>query len=623
LSGLPGDRGFPTNEGGIGVNQDKAAGSELPDILCGVRKLLVYMKPYRMKMLIVISLAAGSALFSILGPKILAVATDELAAGISRMTQGEPHGIDLQAIGFIAMILLGLYLISTLIGYLEGHMMAEIATRTSYRLRNELISKINRMPLGFFHRNRQGDILSRITNDVDLLEQSLSQSMTQVFTSVTMMVGVFVMMLSINWQLTLISVVMVVISLWLVSALVKVSQKYFHQQQLNLGRVSGQVEESYGGHVVLKAFNGEKRALRRFDEANESLGAAMRNAEFYSGLMMPVIMFVSNLAFVVVCIVGAAMATNGRISIGGIQAFIQYVRSFTQPIIQLSNLSSQLQRMAAASDRVFGLLEEPEEVGSEQESTLDPDMVHGMIRFEDVRFGYEPDQPVIRRFNLEVQPGRRVAIVGPTGAGKTTIIKLLMRFYDPSSGSIRLDGQDLGKLNRRAVRRIFGMVLQDTWLFHGSIMDNILYGRLSATDEEVMEAARKAQVDAFIRSLPKGYHMMINEESDNISHGQKQLITIARTILADPRVLILDEATSSVDTRTEGLIQQALEQLMQGRTSFIIAHRLSTIQNADLILCLKDGDIVEQGTHHELLQKGGFYASLYRSQFHTESAVGS
>ncbi len=593
------------------------------DFKGGMKKLLAYLAPFRFRLIAVAFLAIGATIFTIVGPKIMAMATDELADGIGNMMRGEASGIDFGFIGMIVYLLIALYLLGSAFGYVQGHVMADVATRISYNLRNAILAKLNRMPLGYFHRNSQGDVLSRITNDVDTMEQSLSQSITQLLSSLAMVVGVLAMMLTISWQMTLIAVVIVPVSMFFVIALVGASQKHFRHQQQYLGGVNGQVEETYGGHIVMKAFGGERKALERFDAENGKLAESARKAEFFSGLMMPVMMFVGNLGYVVICIVGASMAANGRVSIGDIQAFIQYVRNFTHPITQIANLSSQLQRMVAASERVFEFLNEAEEAEGEVTAVASEAALQGHIRFEHVRFGYDPEHPVIKDFSLDVKPGQRVAIVGPTGAGKTTIVKLLMRFHELDGGAIYVDGHRLTDFSRHDIRSKFGMVLQDTWLFNGSILENIRYGRLDATDEEVVEAAKEAQVDHFVRTLPDGYRMELNEETTNVSQGQKQLLTIARAILADPRVLILDEATSSVDTRTELLIQKAMDRLMQGRTSFIIAHRLSTIRNADLILCMNEGDIVEQGTHEELMRRGGFYASLYNSQFeHAEPVAG-
>jgi len=584
----------------------------------GLKKLWSYMSPYRWQLFFVALFAIGSTVFTILGPKILALATDELADGISNMMRGEESGISLQYIGIIVLSLLALYLVGAGFSYIQGHVMANVTTKISYSIRNEIMAKINGMPLGYFHRNSQGDTLSRITNDVDTIEQSLSQSITQLITSVATIVGVLVMMLSISWELTIIAILTVPLSALFVGLVVKISQKHFRSQQKHLGSVNGIVEEMYGGHTVMKAFNGEKKAQAAFDIENEALASQAKKAEFFSGLMMPVMMFIGNLGFILVCIVGAILSSNGRISIGDIQAFIQYMRSFTQPISQMANLSSQLQRMVAASERVFEFLSEEEEEVERSYIALNKDAIQGNVDFEHVLFGYVPNKPVIKNFSLSVKAGQRVAIVGPTGAGKTTIVKLLMRFHELDSGSISIDGYDLKQLGRQQLRSLIGMVLQDTWLFKGSIMDNIRYGKLDASEFEVIQAAKQAQVDSFVKMLPGGYSMVLNEETSNVSQGQKQLITIARAILANPKILILDEATSSVDTRTEILIQQAMDKLMEGRTSFIIAHRLSTIRNADLILCMKDGDIVEQGTHEELMAKDGFYASLYMSQFEVQ-----
>jgi len=590
------------------------------DFKGGMKKLLSYLAPFRWQLVAVAFLAVGATVFTIVGPKILAMATDELAAGVGRMMRGEEAAIDFRFIGTIAFALLGIFLLGAAFSYVQGHVMANIATKMSYHLRNAIMRKIHRMPLGYFHRNSQGDVLSRVTNDVDTMEQALSQSITQLLTSLATVIGVTAMMLTISWQLTLIALVMVPVSMFLVIALVRVSQKHFRNQQKFLGLVNGQVEETYGGFLVLKAFNGERKALGRFDAENEKLADSAQKAEFFSGLMMPVMMFVGNLGYVAVCIVGASLAANGRVTIGGIQAFIQYVRNFTQPIIQMANLSSQLQRMVAAAERVFEFLDEDEEEELSGAAPIESAAIEGNIRFEHVRFGYEPGKPIIKDFSLDVKAGQRVAIVGPTGAGKSTIVKLLMRFHELDGGAIYVDGRDLTSFKRQDIRTKFGIVLQDTWLYNGTIMENIRYGRLDASDEEVVEAAKEAQADHFIRTLPDGYRMELNEETSNVSQGQKQLLTIARAILADPRVLILDEATSSVDTRTEILIQKAMDRLMQGRTSFIIAHRLSTIRNADLILCMNEGDIVEQGSHEELMRRGGFYANLYNSQFEQPEA---
>ena len=570
-----------------------------------------------------------SAVFTIVGPKVLAKATDELAKGIMAVITGGDGVIDFGYIGVVLLTLLGLYLLSALFSYVQGFTMAGISAKVSYNLRQQIIQKINRLPLGYFHKVSQGEILSRITNDVDTLSQSLNQSVTQLITSVTSMIGVLIMMLSISWQLTLVALCILPLSLLLVMGVVKKSQGYFRGQQKYLGAVNGHVEEMYGGHLVVKAFNGEEKSVKAFDEQNKKLYNAGWKAQFLSGLMQPIMGFVGNLGYVAICILGASMAAGGTMTIGGIQAFIQYVRSFTQPITQMANISNQLQMTVAAAERVFEFLEEKEEAvikprlslaHRSEEPSAEKIRLKGDVQFSHVRFGYDPDEVIIKDFSADVKAGQKVAIVGPTGAGKTTLVKLLMRFHDIDAGDIFVDGHNVKEFTKEDLRQEFGMVLQDTWLFNGTIMENIRYGRLDATDEEVIAAAKAAQVDHFIRTLPGGYQMQLNEEASNVSQGQKQLLTIARAILSDARIMILDEATSSVDTRTEILIQKAMDNLMIGRTSFVIAHRLSTIKNADLILCLKDGDIVEQGTHEELMDKNGFYANLYNSQFEKISA---
>ena len=587
------------------------------------KKLISYLSPFKFTILIVVIFAALSTVFTIVGPKILAKATDELTAGLMRIITGAAEGIDFGYIAQVLLFLVGLYALSALFSYIQGFTMSGVSAKVSYNMRRAIMEKIDRLPVSYFHKTSQGDVLSRITNDVDTLSQSLNQSITQLITSVCSIIGVLIMMLSISWQLTLVALCIVPISLLLVGRIVKSSQKYFIGQQEYLGAVNGHVEEMYGGHVVVKAFNGEARSMEKFECENEKLYNAGWKSEFLSGLMQPIMGFVGNLGYVVVCILGASMAAGGSMTIGGIQAFIQYLRSFTQPITQMASISSQVQRTMAAAERIFNFLDEPEIVEKTPKYTVENSNIRGDIRFAHVCFGYEDtDETVIHDFSADVKAGQKIAIVGPTGAGKTTMVKLLMRFHDLKSGRICLDGKDITEFARGDLRKEFGMVLQDTWLYSGTIMENIRYGRLDATDEEVIQAAKAAQVDHFVRTLPDGYNTILNEEATNVSQGQKQLLTIARAILSDSRIMILDEATSSVDTRTELSIQTAMDNLMRGRTSFIIAHRLSTIRNADLILCMKDGDIVEQGTHEELLAKNGFYANLYNSQFeHAEESA--
>ena len=586
------------------------------------KKLLSYLRPFWLPMIFVMLFAAASTVFSIVGPKVLALATDELASGLMEMITGAQGGINFDYIGTVLLCLGGIYLLSAGFSYAQGYIMAGVTADVSYGLRDSIEKKLNRLPLSYFNRVSQGDVLSRITNDVDTLTNSLNQSVTQLITSVCTLIGVLIMMLSISWQLTLVALCIIPVSLAFVMVIVRFSQKHFMDQQNYLGSVNGQVEEMYGGHLIVKAFGREKETVEVFDKENEKLWSAGWKSQFLSGLMMPVMNFVGNLGYVVICMVGAAMAAGGSMTIGGIQAFIQYVRSFTQPITQLANISNQLQMAVAAAERIFRFLDEEEEEQTQPQVTTQDLKVRGDVTFDHVAFGYG-EEPVIKDFSATVKAGQKVAIVGPTGAGKTTMVKLLMRFYDVDSGQITLDGHPITEFSRQDLRSQFGMVLQDAWLYSGTILENIRYGKLTATDEEVMEAARLAQADHFIHTLPGGYHMELNEESTNVSQGQKQLLTIARAILSDAKVMILDEATSSVDTRTEVLIQKAMDNLMKGRTSFIIAHRLSTIRGADLILCMKDGDIVEQGTHEELMAKGGFYAQLYNSQFEApeEAAV--
>jgi ATP-binding cassette subfamily B protein len=582
------------------------------------RKLMAELGHYKISFFVVMVFAILSTVFSIVGPKILAKATTALATGwYAKITK--TGSIDFPYIGKILLFLLGLYLLSAVFSFIQGWIMTGMSQKICYDFRRRISEKIDRLPLSYFESRTVGEVLSRITNDVDTLGQSLNQSITQLITSVTTMIGVLIMMLSISPKMTLIAVLILPVSVILVMLVVKFSQKYFKAQQNYLGDVNGQVEEIYSGHNVIKAFNREAAVLKDFDRSNGQLFTSAWKSQFLSGMMMPVMVFVSNLGYVAVAVVGGIYASRSIITIGDIQAFIQYVKNFTQPIQQLAQVSNMLQSMAAASERVFEFLEEPEE-NQLVEQPSDPAAIDGQVSFHHVKFGYNTDKVVIHDFTSDIQPGQKIAIVGPTGAGKTTMVKLLMRFYDVNDGSITLNGRDLRSFNRRDLREGFGMVLQDTWLFKGTIMENIRYGNLNATDEEVIAAAKAAYADHFIQTLPGGYQMELNEDASNVSQGQKQLLTIARAILADNRILILDEATSSVDTRTEQRIQKAMDNLMRGRTSFVIAHRLSTIRDADLILVMQDGDIVEQGTHDELLAKGGAYASLYNSQFESVSA---
>ncbi len=584
------------------------------------RKLLNYLRPYRIKLIVVIVFAIGSAAFSIVGPKILGKGTTKIFEGLLGKVSGIPgSGIDFQYIGNIISILIGLYLISALFSYIQGFIVTGVAQRISYNLRKEISKKINRLPLKYFDTNTHGDVLSRVTNDADTVSQTLNQSMSQIITSATTLIGVLIMMISISIRMTIAALLILPISMFLVLSIVKRSQKYFKVQQESLGRVNGHIEEVYGGHNIMKAFNAEETEIEEFRGINGDLYNSAWKAQFLSGMMHPIMMFIGNLGYVVVSILGGWLAIRGAIEVGDILSFIQYIRSFTQPIAQVAQISNVLQSTVAAAERVFEFLEEDEEI-EESETPVKLKNIEGRVKFENVIFGYDEDKIIIKNFSANIEPGQKVAIVGPTGAGKTTIVKLLMRFYELNEGRILVDGQDIKDFTREDLRNNFGMVLQDTWLFSGTIMENIRYGRLDATDDEVINAAKLAYAHRFIQTLPNGYNMVINEEADNISQGQKQLLTIARAILSDPKILILDEATSSVDTRTEILIQKAMENLMKGRTSFVIAHRLSTIRDADLILVMRDGDIIEQGNHKELLDKNGFYAELYNSQFEEPEA---
>ena len=585
-----------------------------------MRSLLAELGLYKFRLIAVIVFAVLSTIFNIAGPKVLAKATTALATGWVAKLRGT-GSIDFGYIGKILLILLVMYLVSAAFSFCQSWIMSGLSQKMCYDFRRQISEKINRLPLAYFEKRTVGEVLSRITNDVDTLGQSLNQSITQLITSITTMIGVLIMMLTISPTMTLIAILILPVSMALVLLVVRFSQKYFRAQQKVLGSVNGQVEEIYSGHNVVKAFNREDAVLNDFDEANNRLFESAWKSQFLSGLMQPIMTFVGNLGYVAVAVSGSIFAARGIITIGDIQAFIQYVRNFTQPIQQLAQVSNMLQSMAAASERVFEFLGEPEEEQNADPSRrADPACIDGQVTFDHVKFGYTPEKTVIRDFSCDVKPGQKVAIVGPTGAGKTTMVKLLMRFYDVNSGAITLDGHNVKDFDRSALREGFGMVLQDTWLFQGTIMENIRYGRLDATDEEVIAAAKAACADHFIRTLPGGYQMELNEDASNVSQGQKQLLTIARAILADNKILILDEATSSVDTRTEQRIQTAMDNLMRGRTSFVIAHRLSTIKDADLILVMRDGDIVEQGTHDDLLAAGGFYADLYNSQFEDVSA---
>lgn len=579
-----------------------------------MKKLINHLSVFKISIIIVFIFAAASALFSIVGPKILGHATTTLFEGIMGNIAGTGTGIDFAYIGGIVLTLLGLYLLSALFAYIQGFVMTNVSMKVSYGFRRDISEKINHMPLKYFDGTNHGEVLSRVTNDVDTLSQTLNQSMTQIITSVTTVIGVLIMMLSISWLMTLVALLILPISIVLIMFVVKRSQKYFKQQQDILGHLNGHVEEMYGGHIVMKAFNGEEKSVEKFEDLNSKLFGVAWKSQFLSGMMMPIMSFIGNIGYVAVCVLGGWLVVKKTIAVGDIQAFIQYVRSFTQPIAQLANISNVLQQTAASAERVFEFLAEEEEV-PETSNPVKLDEAQGNVEFKNVHFGYNADKIVINNFSASIKSGQRVAIVGPTGAGKTTMVKLLMRFYDVNEGAILVDGHDIKEFSRSDLRSMFGMVLQDTWLYNDSIMENIRYGRLSATDEEVKAAARAAHVDSFVHTLPAGYNLVLNEEASNVSQGQKQLITIARAILADPRILILDEATSSVDTRTEVQIQKAMNNLMKNRTSFIIAHRLSTIRDADLILVMDNGDIVEQGSHMELLTKGGFYADLYNSQF--------
>lgn len=596
-----------------GHGHGMGAGEKAKDFKGTMGKLIRYMAAFKIQMVFVAVFAVGGTVFNIVGPKILGRATTEIFNGlVSKVSGGS--GMDFEKIGRILLFTLGLYVISAVLSFIQGLIMTGVSQKTTYRLRKEISEKINRMPMSYFDTKTYGEVLSRVTNDVDTLGHSLNQSATQLITSVTTIIGVLIMMLSISPLMTLVALLILPISVTLISIVMKHSQKYFRGQQEYLGNVNGQVEEVYGGHNIVKAFNKEEDMIKAFEETNNQLYVSAWKSQFFSGMMMPVMQFVGNLGYVGVAILGGFLAIRKTIEVGDIQSFIQYVRNFTQPIQQVAQVANMLQSTAAASERVFEFLDEKEEDVTVPNPVSVEDL-QGNVEFDHVHFGYNEDKIIVNDFSAKIKEGQKIAIVGPTGAGKTTMIKLLMRFYDVNDGAILIDGHNVKDFNRSELRQMFGMVLQDTWLFHGSIRDNIKYGKLDATDEEVIEAAKAARVHRFVQTLPGGYDMELNEEASNVSQGQKQLLTIARAILADPKILILDEATSSVDTRTEIQIQKAMDTLMKGRTSFIIAHRLSTIRDADIILVMKDGDIVEQGSHDELIAQNGFYAELYNSQF--------
>lgn len=601
-----------------------SSGAKAKDFKGTFIKLGKYLAKYKLKLFLVVFFAILSTLFNIAGPKILGQATTKIYEGVMSTFVGG-SGIDFAAISQILLGLLFIYILSSIFAYIQGFIMSGVSMKTTYNLRKEISEKINRIPLSYFDTTSRGDVLSRLTNDVDTLNQSLNQSASQLVTSVTTIIGIFVMMISISWEMSLVAFCIIPIALFIISKIVKHSQKHFADQQEYLGKINGHIEEMYGGHIIMKAFNGEKASVETFDKYNKVLYTSAWKSQFLSGINMPVMTFISNIGYVAICILGGYLVVTQGLPVGDIQAFIQYVRQFTQPLNQIATISNMLQQTAASAERVFEFLDVEEEIpeakkpiivsSSKNDSVQNKIYVDGTVEFDHVNFGYTKNKTIINDFSAKIKPGQNIAIVGPTGAGKTTMVKLLMRFYDVTGGAILIEGHNIKDFSRNSLRSAFGMVLQETWLYSASIKDNIRYGKLDATDEEVLKAAKAAQVDHFISTLPGGYDMILNEDADNVSQGQKQLLTIARAIIADPKILILDEATSSVDTRTEILIQKALDNLMKGRTSFVIAHRLSTIRDSDLILVMNNGDIVEQGTHEELMAKNGFYTNLYNSQF--------
>jgi ATP-binding cassette, subfamily B, multidrug efflux pump len=604
----------PPSRFGRGGAHALQPGEKARDFKGTFQRLVDYLGRYNWLILGVLLIAAAATVFSILGPKILGRATTQLFQDVAAEIAGTGSGVNFEVIGQILIQVGILYTISAFLSFLQGYIMAGVSIDITYRFRQDIAQKINRLPMGYFDKVSQGEILSRVTNDVDTISQTLNQSLSQIITSVTSVIGILVMMLTISWQMTLVALLTIPLSIVVINLIVRTSQKYFVQQQTYLGHINGHVEEMFGGHQVVKAFNAEEESVKTFNGLNDTLWQSAWLSQFLSQVIMPIMLAISNLGYVAISILGGYYAIRGTVTVGDIQAFIQYVRQFNQPLMQIANISNILQQTAAAAERVFEFINETEEV-AETEAPVMLDHVKGSVEFRDVHFGYEPEETVIKDLSFSAQPGQKIAIVGPTGAGKTTLVKLLMRFYDVNRGTILVDGYNIQDFKREDLRKLFAMVLQETWLFNGTICENIRYGREAATDQEVEEAAETAYVDHFIRTLPGGYQLELNESATNISSGQKQLLTIARAVLADPPMLILDEATSSVDTRTEVLIQEAMDALMHGRTSFIIAHRLSTIRNADLILVIRDGDIVEKGNHEELLKQGGFYAELYNSQF--------